>query len=54
VVIVEPRHAKNAGRQVFQLAKEGFAEGRAYRADGAVEDLGPALRSKQGASADGA
>jgi histidyl-tRNA synthetase len=47
IVIVEPRQAKNAGRQVFQLAKDGFTEGRAYHADGAVEDLGPALRSKR-------
>jgi histidyl-tRNA synthetase len=51
VVIVEPRHAKNAGRQIFQLAKDGFAEGRVYRADGTVEDISDALRSKQGAGA---
>ena len=54
IVIVEPRHAKNAGRQVFQLAKEGFTEGRAYRADGTSEDIGAALRSKQAESPDGA
>ena len=47
IVIVEPRHAKNAGRQMFQLAKEGFTEGRAYRADATIEDIGPTLRSKQ-------
>ena len=55
VVIVEPRQTKNAGRQVFQLAKDGFTEGRVYHADGASEDLGPALRSKRDAAAgDGA
>ena len=51
VVIVEPRHAKNAGRQLFQLAKDGFTEGRAYRADGTSEDLGPILLGKRTGSA---
>jgi histidyl-tRNA synthetase len=51
VVIVEPRHQKNAGRQIFQLAKDGFAEGCVYRADGTVEDISEALRGKQGAGA---
>ena len=54
VVIVEPRQAKSAGRRLFQLAKDGFTEGRAYHADGTSEDLGPTLLSKQTAGADGA
>jgi histidyl-tRNA synthetase len=54
VVIVEPRQAKGAGRRLFQLAKDGFTEGRAYRADGTSEDLGPTLLGKQTAGADGA
>ncbi|MBM3217296.1 MAG: histidine--tRNA ligase [Candidatus Rokubacteria bacterium] len=53
VVIVEPRHAKNAGRQIFQLAKDGFTDGRVYRADGTAEDIGTTLRSKRAASAEG-
>jgi histidyl-tRNA synthetase len=47
IVIVEPRHAKNTGRQLFQLAKEGFVDGRAYRADGTTEDLASVLHSKR-------
>jgi histidyl-tRNA synthetase len=52
VVIVEPKSAKAYGRQVFQLAKDGFTDGRVYHADGASEDLGPTLRSKRAAGAD--
>jgi histidyl-tRNA synthetase len=54
IVIVEPKHAKSVGRQIFQLAKDGFTDGRVYRADGTSEDIGPTLRSKRTAGADGA
>ena len=54
VVIVEPRNVKNAGRQLFQLAKDGFTEGRAYHADGTSEDLGPLLLGKRAGRTDGA
>jgi histidyl-tRNA synthetase len=54
IVIVEPRHAKNAGRQIWELAKDGFTDGRAYQADGTSEDLGATLRSKRAAAAGGA
>jgi histidyl-tRNA synthetase len=47
VVIVEPKSAKGYGRQVFQLAKDGFTEGRVYHADGASEDIGATLQSKR-------
>jgi histidyl-tRNA synthetase len=46
VVIVEPKQGKNYGRQVFQLARDGFTEGRVYHADGASEDIGATLQSK--------
>jgi histidyl-tRNA synthetase len=46
IVIVEPKNAKGYGRQIFQLAKDGFTEGRVFQADGSSEDIGPALRSK--------
>lgn len=49
VVIVEPRSAKSAGRQLYQLARDGFTDGRAYLADGSVEELGAALREKAAA-----
>ena len=54
IVIVEPKSAKGYGRQVFQLAKDGFTEGRVYQADGASEDIGPTLQEKRTAGADGA
>jgi histidyl-tRNA synthetase len=54
IVIVEPKHTKSVGRQIFQLAKDGFTDGRVYRADGTSEDIGPTLRSKRTAGADGA
>jgi histidyl-tRNA synthetase len=54
IVIVEPKSARGYGRQVFQLAKDGFTEGRVYHADGASEDIGPTLQSKRAAGADGA
>jgi histidyl-tRNA synthetase len=47
VVIVEPKSAKGFGRQVFQLAKDGFTEGRVYHADGASEDITATLQSKR-------
>jgi histidyl-tRNA synthetase len=54
IVVVEPRHPKSAGRQIFQLAKDGFTDGRVYHADGTAEEIGAALRSKQTGSAAGA
>ncbi len=53
-MIVEPKSVKGYGRQVFQLAKDGFTDGRVYHADGAAEDIGPTLSSKRAAGADGA
>ena len=50
VVIVEPRSSKSAGRQLYQLARDGFTDGRAYLADGSVEELGAALREKAAAA----
>ena len=50
VVVVEPKSAKNLGRQLYQLAKDGFREGRAYERDGAFQDIGAQLADK---SADG-
>jgi histidyl-tRNA synthetase len=46
VVVVEPKSAKSFGRQLYQLAKDGFREGRAYDRDGAVQDIGPQLEEK--------
>jgi histidyl-tRNA synthetase len=54
VVIVEPKSAKGYGRQVFQLARDGFTEGRVYHVDREAEDIGPTLLSKRAAGADGA
>jgi histidyl-tRNA synthetase len=54
IVIVEPRSVKGHGRQVFQLARDGFTEGRVYHADGTAADIGATLRSKRAAGADGA
>jgi histidyl-tRNA synthetase len=51
VVIVEPRSAKGVGRQLYQLARDGYTEGRAYLADGSAEELGPALMEKAAAGA---
>ena len=51
VVIVEPRSAKGAGRQLYQLAREGYTEGRAYMADGSIDELGDALQEKAAAGA---
>jgi histidyl-tRNA synthetase len=50
VVIVEPRSAKSFGRQLYQLAKDGFREGRVYERDGSFQDIGSQLVEK---SADG-
>jgi histidyl-tRNA synthetase len=49
IVIVEPRSAKSQGRQLYQLARDGFREGRVYHRDGSFEDLGPQLLAKGGA-----
>jgi len=46
IVIVEPRNAKNAGKQIYQLAVDGFREGRVYKADGSYDDIGALLREK--------
>ena len=53
-VIVEPKSAKSFGKQVYQLAKDGFTDGRAYRVDGTFDDLGPRLREKSAAPSSGA
>ena len=53
IVVVEPRSARSTGRQIYQLARDGYAAGRAYHADGSSEDLGPALREKRAAAAAG-
>jgi len=49
VVIVEPKSAKSFGRQLYQLAVDGFRDGRVYRGDGSFEDLGSQLRDKASA-----
>jgi histidyl-tRNA synthetase len=46
VVVVEPKSGKSLGKQLYQLAVDGFLEGRAYRADGSFEDIGAQLRDK--------
>lgn len=46
VVILEPKSAKSFGRQLYQLAKDGFREGRAYERDGSLHDIGPQLMEK--------
>ena len=48
-VVVEPKSAKSLGRQLYQLARDGFVEGRAYQQDGTFEDLGTRLREKASA-----
>ena len=50
VVVVEPRSAKSAGRQLYQLARDGYTDGRAYLADGSIEELGPALADNAAAA----
>lgn len=45
-VVVEPKSVKSFGKQVYQLARDGFTDGRAFRADGTYEELGPKLREK--------
>jgi hypothetical protein len=50
VVIVEPKSAKSLGRQLYQLAKDGFREGRAYERDGSFRDLGAQLVEKSAES----
>ena len=54
VVVLEPRSGKSLGRQLYQLARDGFRAGRAFQADGTVEDLGPKLREKASALRDDA
>jgi histidyl-tRNA synthetase len=54
VVVLEAKSGKNVGRQLYQLARDGFLEGRAFGADGTVEDLGPKLREKASARRDDA
>ena len=53
-VIIEPKSAKSSGKQIYQLARDGFTDGRAYRADGTFEDLGPRFREKAAPAAGGA
>ena len=49
VVIVEPKSAKGFGKQLYQLAVDGFRDGRVYRGDGSFEDIGSQLRDKASA-----
>jgi histidyl-tRNA synthetase len=53
IVVLEPRNAKALGRQLYQLARDGFVEGRAYQSDDTFEDLGPRLQDKAAALRDG-
>jgi histidyl-tRNA synthetase len=46
VVIVEPRSTKSFGRQLYQLAKDGFRDGRVYERDGSFHDIGSQLVEK--------
>jgi histidyl-tRNA synthetase len=49
VVVVEPKSAKSFGKQLYQLAVDGFRDGRVYRGDGSFEDIGSQLRDKASA-----
>jgi histidyl-tRNA synthetase len=46
IVAVEPKSAKSLGKQLYQLARDGFQDGRAYHQDGTFEDLAEKLREK--------
>ena len=46
IVVVEPKSAKSLGKQLYQLARDGFQDGRVYQQDGTFEDLGAKLREK--------
>ena len=46
IVVLEPKSAKSLGKQLYQLAREGFHDGRVYQQDGTFEDLGNKLREK--------
>ena len=46
IVVVEPKSAKSFGKQIYQLARDGFQDGRVYQQDGTFEDLGAKLREK--------
>ena len=46
IVAVEPKSAKSLGKQLYQLARDGFQDGRAYHQDGTSEDLAEKLREK--------
>jgi hypothetical protein len=52
--MMEPRSARSSGRQLYQLARDGFLEGRAYQPDGSFEDLGPRLQQKASGARDDA
>ena len=54
IVMMEPRSARSSGRQLYQLARDGFLEGRAYQPDGSFEDLGPRLQQKASGARDDA
>jgi histidyl-tRNA synthetase len=46
VVVVEPKSGKNLGRQLYQLAKDGFRSGRVYERDGSFHDIDAQLIEK--------
>jgi hypothetical protein len=54
IVVLEPKSVKNLGKQLYQLARDGFRDGRVYQRDGTFEDLGARLREKISSSPDGA
>jgi histidyl-tRNA synthetase len=54
IVVLEPKSVKNLGKQLYQLARDGFRDGRVYQQDGTFEDLGARLREKISSSPDGA
>jgi histidyl-tRNA synthetase len=50
IVVLEPKSAKAFGKQIYQLARDGFLEGRVYHETGAFEDVSPKLREKTAGS----
>lgn len=49
IVVLEPKSAKSFGKQLYQLARDGFLGGRVYHQDGSFEDVGATLREKMSA-----
>jgi histidyl-tRNA synthetase len=46
IVMLEPKSAKSFGKQIYQLARDGFLEGRVYHDTGEFEDVSSKLREK--------